>query len=171
MNNLIFFLFYSLGYQSLLLAKIFIFLATVFPYIVVFVTLAYLGYKKVHPPKIFLAYVIAFGAWFVGWLLKLLVHSDRPFIALQNVSSLIPESGYAFPSSHATFFMPLAVAVYFLDRKAGYILMICALVIGIARVVVGVHFPGDILGGFALGALVAYFSHIIFYSLYDHFFP
>ena len=34
--------------------------------------------------------------------------------------------------------------------------MLFALVIGVARIMLGVHFPGDILGGFVLGALVAY---------------
>jgi membrane-associated phospholipid phosphatase len=34
--------------------------------------------------------------------------------------------------------------------------MFFALLIGVARVIAGVHFPIDILGGFCIGFLVAY---------------
>ncbi len=171
MNNFIFFSLYDIGYEHALLSQIFIFAASKLQYIVIFGTLGFLIYKKVYLPKILLIYLTSIGAWVIAQVLKLLIHSDRPFVLLSNVSNTIPESGYSFPSGHATFFMALAVAVLFYHKKAAYVLMGCAVLIGIARVVVGVHFPGDILGGFALGALVAYFTHITVYSLIDHFFP
>ena len=52
--------------------------------------------------------------------------------------------------------MALAFAIYFLHKQAGYWFMFFALIIGVARIMAGVHFPLDILGGFVLGALVAY---------------
>jgi len=171
MNHIIFYSLYNLGLQSAAVAKFFVFCAGTLPYIVILATAGYLGYKKIFPPKIFLVYVIAFGAWVLAGLIKLLIHAPRPFVLLSDVTNLIPESGYAFPSGHATFFMAFAVAVFLLEKKAGYVLMAAAVLIGIARVVVGVHFPGDVLGGFALGALFAYSAHHIVYTLTEHFFP
>ena len=94
---------------------------------------------------------------FFDLILKHFIHAPRPFVALSNIHSLFSETGYAFPSGHATFFGALAVAIFFLDKKVGLRFMTFALLIGLARIIAGVHFPVDILGGFALGALVAFF--------------
>lgn len=91
-------------------------------------------------------------------LLKIVIMTDRPFIALNNIYTLIPESGYAFPSGHSATIAAFAFAVFFKNKKLGYVCFIAMLLIGLARVVAGVHFPIDIVGGFAIGFLVAYFS-------------
>jgi membrane-associated phospholipid phosphatase len=95
-------------------------------------------------------------AWVLANALKIFIHTDRPFIALSNVQALFSKTGFSFPSGHATFFMALAVSIFFLHKKAGYIFMFFALLIGIARIIAGIHFPVDILGGFVLGIGVAY---------------
>jgi undecaprenyl-diphosphatase len=92
----------------------------------------------------------------LAYIFKFLIHTPRPFDAFTQVHSLIPESGFAFPSGHATFFMALAVSIFFYHKKAGYVFMFFALLIGLARIAAGVHFPADILGGFVLGGLVSY---------------
>lgn len=150
-----------------MLDKIIIFLAVYFPYAVVASAgIFLLIHHEVLPAKnpwqvflqkkteILLAFFSGSVAWILAKLLKSLIQAPRPFDAFQ-VSSLFIESGYAFPSGHATFFMALAVAIFFYHKKAGYIFIFFALLIGIARVASGVHFPIDILGGFVLGALVA----------------
>ncbi len=96
------------------------------------------------------------AAYILAYVVKFILHTPRPFDALSDVHALIAESGYAFPSGHATFFMALAATIVFAHKRAGYIFMLFALVIGIARIMAGVHFPIDILGGFVLGAIVSY---------------
>jgi undecaprenyl-diphosphatase len=96
-----------------------------------------------------------FLAWAVSSLLKDMIANPRPFEALSNVNLLMmPDSDYSFPSGHATFFSALAVAMYFYHRQASLIFFAGALLIGISRIAVGVHYPADILGGYVLGALV-----------------
>jgi undecaprenyl-diphosphatase len=58
--------------------------------------------------------------------------------------------------------MALAFAIYLSHKKAGYIFMHIALLIGIARVAAGVHFPIDILGGFILGIFIAYIVRFLY---------
>lgn len=102
-----------------------------------------------------------FLAYFISEILKILFHTTRPFLALPNVQALFTESSYAFPSGHATFFSALAFAIFFLHKKAGYVFICFAVLIGVARIVAGVHFPVDILGGFVLGGLVAYLLRLL----------
>ena len=73
------------------------------------------------------------------------------------MTAIFAETGYAFPSGHATFFAALAMYIFFLNKKAGYVFMISALLVGLARIAAGVHFPVDILGGFVLGSTIALF--------------
>ncbi len=173
MNNQIFYFFYNFAHQSIFLDKIIVFLAVYFPYIVViFAGLFLLFYHKIllsrNPFKefinkwkyFFIVFFPGFLAVFISVVLKLLFHTDRPFIALSNVYNLLPSpesySDYAFPSGHAAIFSALAFAIFFVNKKVGYIFMFFALLIGLARITAGVHFPIDILGGFILGAGVAF---------------
>jgi undecaprenyl-diphosphatase len=102
--------------------------------------------------------IIACGvAWLLAEVLKLFFKTPRPPLALHNVHALFSETGYAFPSGHAIFFSAIAVSLYFINKKVGYWFIFFALLIGLARITAGVHFPMDILGGFIIGSLVAYF--------------
>ena len=163
MNDSIFFFFYNLAHQSVFFDKLIIFFADTFPYIVVFLVFLFLVFYKKNFKETILVFFSSALAWFLAYILKILFHTQRPFDIFPTITSLIPETGYAFPSRHATFFMALAFALFFNHKKvglpaqAGYIFIFSALLIGIARIVAGVHFPIDILGGFLLGFLVAYF--------------
>jgi membrane-associated phospholipid phosphatase len=102
-------------------------------------------------------------AWVIATVLKYIFHTSRPNVLLSDVYPLISKTDFSFPSGHATSFMALGVAIFLTHKKAGYVFMLLALLIGLARIVAGVHFPVDILGGFVLGVLVA-FAVKFFYS-------
>ncbi|MET7706393.1 phosphatase PAP2 family protein [Micromonospora sp. NPDC005413] len=78
----------------------------------------------------------------------------RPFQS-HHVHQLIPhDPGVSLPSDHATAAFTLAFGVYaFLNRRWGVILAVAAAAVGIARVWVGVHYPGDILAAAAIAGL------------------
>lgn len=95
-------------------------------------------------------------AWFISGLLKKLFHTGRPHAVLSNIHTLFHESGFAFPSGHATTAAALAFAIFFINKRVGYVFMIGAFLVGFARIAAGVHFPVDIIGGYALGFLVAF---------------
>lgn len=169
MNNIIFFFFYNLAHQSGALDKLIVFFAVYFPYLVVilaglFILFHHEVLRAESPARVLwekkreILFVVlpSCVAWFLAALLKILIKSPRPFLALSNVSSLFTESGAAFPSGHATFFSALAFSIFFLHKKAGYVFMFFALLIGMARVAAGVHYPFDILGGYVLGFLISY---------------
>ncbi|GAA0961315.1 phosphatase PAP2 family protein [Virgisporangium aurantiacum] len=79
---------------------------------------------------------------------------QRPF-QTHHVHQLIAHgNGVSLPSDHATaaFTVALAVAV-FLHRGWGIALLVAAAAVGLARIWVGVHYPGDILAGLAIAVL------------------
>ena len=93
--------------------------------------------------------------WGVKQLLLLFIHRARPFVINQNIhpliSSPVSENYQSFPSGHAVFFFALATVIYSNDKRWGIFFLVSAMLMGIARVAVGVHYPTDILGGVILG--------------------
>jgi undecaprenyl-diphosphatase len=65
---------------------------------------------------------------------------------------------YGFVSSHASNSFGIAVFTgLFLARRYYWIIILAwAALVGYSRVYLGVHFPGDIIGGALLGSLLAY---------------
>ncbi len=94
-------------------------------------------------------------------LIRFLYPLPRPFIAYQ-VNQLIPEGINGFPSGHAALFFAMAMAIYFYNKKWGFAFFVAALVMGIARIIAGVHYPLDILAGAAVGILTSY---LIFWTV------
>lgn len=117
---------------------------------------SYVGYAK----RFFLGALSVFAAPLATLALvdltKLFFAAPRPFVSFPDIEPLFYYGMYdSFPSGHAAFFASLAAAFYRLDRRLGLAFGAAAFAIGAARVVAGIHFPGDVLAGFALGALVA----------------
>ena len=90
---------------------------------------------------------------------------ERPFVELGFVPLIAKSAGEAaFPSGHASFFFALAFAVFYLgQRRWSFIFLAISLLMGIARVYVGVHWPLDIVAG----AVVAFISAFIVKSLLE----
>ncbi|MDH5858384.1 phosphatase PAP2 family protein [Lampropedia aestuarii] len=78
----------------------------------------------------------------------------------QVVHSIVPEdSRYSFPSGHATFAMWLAVCLWpRVSALARCALVVYVIAVGLARINLGMHFPADVLVGYAIGACCAWLS-------------
>lgn len=81
----------------------------------------------------------------------------RPYEAHPGDAHLLlaPSPDPSFPSDHATAAYAIAFAVLLRHRKGGVIALILATLVAVSRVALGTHYPTDILGGAALGALAA----------------
>ena len=116
--------------------------------------------------------IVASGAAITGYVLKSLITltlpRPRPFVVEpvhQLLSQPIGEYFQSFPSGHAAALFAAAGVIFYFNRKWGIRAMLLALLVGFARVYVGIHWPSDIFGGAALGLFVA----IIFIHLYQHY--
>ncbi|MFH0852302.1 MAG: phosphatase PAP2 family protein [bacterium] len=105
-------------------------------------------------------FVTAIVSRFVfGEAIKRIIARPRPF-ELHQVTQLIPEDlRMSFPSGHMSFFFAFSAAVYLYNKKAGIICFVASLLMGLARIYTGVHYPADILGGMVLGILVGWGMH------------
>ena len=108
----------------------------------------------------------AFGTGALAEFFKLLFHRARPPASLQ----LVPETGSGFPSTHAVAAVAVGAAVWYLwslrppenwggswraKARVGLAVVAVALLVGVGRVYEGVHYPSDVLAGWALGGVWA----------------
>jgi len=97
---------------------------------------------------------VVISRFVVTEIIRLFCHRLRPFAAY-GFHPLIPENAYSFPSGHAAFFFAMGAAIFCYNKKWGFGFFAAAVIMGIARVMAGVHYPSDILGGMVVGTLTA----------------
>ncbi|MBM3422173.1 MAG: phosphatase PAP2 family protein [Chlorobi bacterium] len=121
--------------------------------------------------------VIAIGLLAVGiadytasGILKPLVQRIRPCFVIDGCRLLIDQSrSYSFASSHAA--NSAAVASVFwivfgrgerVERIMVFLMACYAFLVGYSRIYVGVHYPGDVLAGFAIGCFSGLLAYLLF---------
>ncbi len=131
-----------------------IFLSYLFTYLLIFSLIIWaIFFSQKEMYNFSLLFLSGIFSWFIANILKSLLRINRPFIDL-GFSPLRLESGFSFPSEHMTIFTAIATAMFLINKKAGFIFLIIAILIGLSRIVIGVHSPLDILGGLFVGGLV-----------------
>ena len=84
-------------------------------------------------------------------IIRFFYFRPRPFVE-QGIDSLFEHAQTSsFPSGHAAFFFALSAGVYSFNKKAGYWFFAASAAISLARVIAGVHYFTDVLGGLAVG--------------------
>ncbi len=117
-------------------------------------------------PYILLALLVVFAFWPSRKFSVALTALVAAGIARLTVKPLIllfiqrerPYGGEfdSFPSGHALFFFALATVVYLHNKRWGLVFFAGAVLMGIARVWGGIHWPSDVVGGALMGILIGW---------------
>lgn len=95
-------------------------------------------------------------AYLLAPVVKDLLERGRPAALLSDVVVRDVSEGFGFVSGHTAVAVALAVAALpFLPARGRALVLTLAGAVALARVYVGVHLPLDVIGGAALGAIVA----------------
>lgn len=96
-------------------------------------------------------------AYAVSEALKLVVDEERPCRAVDGARAVAacPEPGdWSFPSNHATLAAALAVGLAVRRPRLAAVTLPLAVAAALLRVLVGVHYPHDVIAGAVLGGAV-----------------
>lgn len=105
-----------------------------------------------------------FFAWLVQFLLQKFIARPRPFLTLKTTPLIqLRLHTNAFPSGHATLAFSLALSAMYLFPSLALLWYSLAFGIALGRLLVGVHYPSDILGGAVLGSVC---TELVFLSVF-----
>ena len=83
----------------------------------------------------------------------------RPYEAHPSILPLLPRSlDPSFPSDHATAALSIAFGVFFVSRRAGWVLLAFAAVVSASRVMAGMHYPTDVVGSLVVSVSAGYIT-------------
>ena len=159
MNLYFFEIINGLAYKSVLMDKMMIGISNYLPYVFMATLVCMYLYGFYKESKILRRTAIDIVTMTIidmllSFVIGYIYPEARPFVG-HNVNQLIqhvPNS--SFPSNHALGTMAIALGLIAPYRTCGIVFACLAIVVGVSRVYVGVHYPIDILGGFALALLI-----------------
>jgi undecaprenyl-diphosphatase len=153
---------YMTAYRNAFWNVFAIFFAEYLPYLMVVAFLVLVYYQNGWRRKVYLfceaALAIILSRGIVTEVIRYFYHEPRPF-SFYGLAPLFNETSWSFPSGHAAWFFALAMVAWFANRKWGWWYFLLALLMGVARVYAGVHWPIDIVGGAVTGIASALFIH------------
>ena len=158
--------------KSQFLDFIFFITADWLPYIAVILFYWLFSKKKYFNKNIIIITVFALIAGLISRfvfaeIIYYFLDRPRPFVVDQNIVNLLAHnSSDSFPSGHASFFFPFPMILYLFDKKLGVKLMILIILMGIARIIVGVHWASDILAGAIIGIITSISTYRLFLTKY-----
>ncbi len=127
----------------------------------VFILVAWVFWRERTAKEVTVRHAMREAVWAgLFALLIALLSSDsigraRPFVAWSDVSLLVPAplSLYSLPSAHTSFAFGVATACLWGATRRREVLVPVGLaaLVGIGRVLVGVHYPSDIIAGMMVG--------------------
>lgn len=95
----------------------------------------------------------------IYFVMKNGLRRNRPQDSLDNfVSYITPHDRFSLPSGHTSAAFLTATVLTFLAPFLALIFYVWAVMVGTSRIMMGVHFPGDVIIGAALGSIAAHSS-------------
>lgn len=162
-NEKIFYVFYnlSLRYNSLkiIMSTITRLSSKVF-FILYIINISYLLINK--DIRLIKYILIPFIGFIIVSIIRKKLNRKRPFEELDIKAFIEHDKGESFPSKHSTSAMIIAISTLLINPYLGIIMILLAILTGLSRVFVGVHYPFDIIGGFSLALFVNFiFTQLI----------
>ncbi|AOT72138.1 hypothetical protein Gferi_22910 [Geosporobacter ferrireducens] len=88
------------------------------------------------------------------YIIRFFYYRPRPFTRLKVQSLIDHEESSSLPSKHALSAFVIATSVLCIYPVPGYGILLLASITGISRIMVGVHYPLDIIFGAVLGIII-----------------
>ena len=124
------------------------------PLALAWIVLFWKGDRRARVLLVFLLAGVGLSDLVASHVVKHLVARVRPCHVLPAYVYFSCKQSPSMPSSHATNFACAAVLLGACYRRWIPLFALAALVVGYSRIYVGLHYPGDVLAGYVLGAAI-----------------
>lgn len=119
-----------------------------FIYICVIIGLLYTKDNRIYKVILIPMFVFVFVTIF-----RNILNRKRPYDELQFVpffENTTRGKGKSFPSRHSASAFIIAFSIMYINMYVGVAVLIIAFFIGVSRVIIGVHYPSDVIGALCI---------------------
>lgn len=123
-----------------------------------------LGLSQGFDSEVFLRFtLIPLGTLIVVTIVRAIINAKRPYEVYDYTPPVHKDTkGKSFPSRHTVCAFIIAMAFMYVQVSLGVIMLVIAAVIGLTRVLAGVHFIRDVISGAAIGVLIGVLGFFVF---------
>ena len=128
------------------------------------VQLIALGINEGFGSEVFLKFtLIPLGTFILVTVMRAIINAQRPY-EKYDYTPAVPKNtkGKSFPSRHTVSAFIIAMAFLYIRPSIGIIMLIIAALIGVVRVLSGVHFIRDVISGAAIGVTIGILGFFVF---------
>lgn len=106
--------------------------------------------------------IVALAGIAVYKLLKSRLARERPFVVWPDIlCGSPPLDRYSFPSGHTLHAVSFSILIMHFFPQLGWVVLTFALLVALSRVILGLHYPTDVLAGALIGAALSYASLLL----------
>lgn len=97
-------------------------------------------------------------------VLKYLFGRERPYSAYNFLDKVAQAESLSFPSGHTfeAFAFATAAALLFKNLWARLFLFLWVILVGLSRMILGMHYLSDVMGGVVFGVITGYAVHVLY---------
>ena len=142
----------------------------------IIISLVLMLFKKTRKAGSAMLAGIIVGALFTTLPIKPLVSRPRPYTHLDspvyqwwlNAGAQV-ESDRSFPSGHTTSAMAMVTGLFCVtNKKVSWVAFLFAVLMGMSRIYLCVHYPTDVIGGLIIGAIGGIIGGLLVNWFYKH---
>ena len=99
---------------------------------------------------------VPLGVFITVTLIRKFINCKRPYEKL-DIEPIMHKStkGKSFPSRHTASAAVIAMTVFYVNVPLGIVFLAAALLIGLSRIIAGVHFPRDVIAGYLYSVVMS----------------
>ena len=99
---------------------------------------------------------VPLGVFITVTLIRKFINCKRPYEKL-DIEPIMHKStkGKSFPSRHTASAAVIAMTVFYVNVPLGIVFLAVALLIGLSRIIAGVHFPRDVAAGYLYSVVMS----------------
>lgn len=162
-DHKIFFIMYNFTLSHDLLSKLAVFITKFSPKFFSLIYFAAGGWLIFNSdPRLRSFILIPAAVYLTVKLIPILYNRKRPFAEYSLKSLVKQREDRSFPSTHTASSLIISLAVLNISPGLGIVMLGLAVITALSRIMVGVHYPTDIIGAWLLAVIINFLALIFF---------